>query len=179
MYFYCYRVFRTLYWFTSIFADRFTPHSTATDSLTIWLRVRCSFWTVYWSPWNRRIFPSILLIAFFSAFFTSFLSWATTWTSICRDWRACNCRFRPNQCTTFRNFFTWTMCFILITISRFWCATCFRSWIFINFFFRNVATLLDATALYGISVRNYYKYRTINTSNTINQINNSFIFIDI
>ena len=151
--FYCHRVFRTLYWFTSIFADCFTPHSTVTDSLTVWLRVWCIFWTVYWSPWNRKIFPSILLIAFFSSFFTSFFSGATSWTSICRNWRACNCRFRPNQCTTFRNFFTWTMCFILKTIPRFCRATSFRSRIFINFLFRNIATLLDTTTLYGISVR--------------------------
>ena len=152
MNFYCYCIFRALYWFTSIFTDLFTPHSTVADSLTVWLRVWGIFWTAYWSPWNRRIFPSILLIAFFSAFFTSFLFRTTTWTSICRNSRTSNYKF-TTQCTTFRNFFTWIMWCILKTIPRFCRATSFRSRIFINFFFRNVATLLDATATYGISVQ--------------------------
>ena len=183
----CVGIWRTGYLFTNILADSFATCSSSTNGLALSFFVG-GFWrTLFRIPvWSWcGCFPDKLLIASSYAVCTMLWFWTRNrtcpfWrlprTWFCRSWLFNYAIFSRNQFpTTFTGY--WSCKFF--TISCNFGTTSIFCWLLISFLFRNVATLLDATALYGISVRNYYKYRTINTSNTINQINNSFIFIDI
>ena len=149
----CRGIWRTGYLFTNILADCSAPCSTSTDCLTISLFVSSSRRTLRWTPARRR-FPSILLITNLCACSAN-LSFTTSLNAF--KFRTTTSCWESWTWLRHRATYIWftTTCFLnkFMSVSCSCCTTCFRCRIFINFFFRNVATLLDTTAGYGISVR--------------------------
>ena len=157
----CVSIWRTGYLFTNILADSFATCSSSTNGLALCFFVGSSWRTLYRIPvWSWcGCFPGKLLIASSCAVCTMLWFWTRNWT--CPFWRLPRTWFSRswlfNYAIFSRNQFLTTFTVYrsckFVTISCNFGTTSIFCWLLISLFFRNVATLLDATALYGISVR--------------------------